>query len=608
MSVSDQISTAQADSALTTGSKLLEMLAQILMSLSNKKKYVDPDEKAIKVILDHLKNGGGTKSQIVSAQDAQILAACMKANHVPFVQMQFMDENGELKASFITRDSDAQMMQRVKEQFLFEMGVGMNEMSPGDFINNNMNQDIRQSMNYTEAEVAVFRRTAAKYNIAFSVIANKDNPTNYDIMYLPRDSENVTKALLEMHHLLAGAKGKEYLTEVEENIQAKKAFEDKINPRAGETTYIVDSKDPNNFISVNTDGFTLHSIQQSEQKTRNGGKSVIFTDSNTVTHTSYERDKLMKYVDTLYQPVVLTAKEFTLVKGIGPNGEAVLPPKKEFLAAFEHLKEKLPQMENKYVSDVARKIEKSPQIYNVVNIPQSVIGRVYDFVVKNELQDDIAVSGDCISYTDKVKKVMDHVLESTIYKGLTGLEFEEAKIFYEGRGEVSLSKIPGEKQYLVDADNPAFVIQLSSQGFKVIKDGKSITEQSNAVPEYKTLLEEIIKTMGLPVALNKEEMESPEKLKHIKDRLPENLQTASAEYLKNIDKNKVVELYNSNGENVSRLDKRQQSAYEQHKKHVVVDKYVERTFAQKITDHEVGIKLNQKIIHTSEQRKVGMDV
>ena len=600
MAVYEEIYRGLADKAARSMDKFIELLRTMLEDRKRQIKYHDEGDEGIQAILRHLKKGGEVRMQDVPREYAPMFEAIVKSQGVPYFKIESGEGDGR-RCVFITRNKDSKLMEDVWGKFHTELNIGMSEYPASEFINMTQGQDIRRSIGYDEVEVEVFRRKMAERNGAYAVIESDSESGKFDIMYMPRDHEEVDNAFRDMQYELSGDKGHIYKNTLSSDITERKAFEDRISPKRGETLYIVDSKNPNNFISVTATGFAVHSLKASEEILKNGRKQEIITDTNVIQSNIFDKDRILHFAEGLTKPVVLSQKEMSLVTGIAPDGSAIVAKHDNFKNFYEDFRKELSSRDDLYNGLSVRKMERIGRTYTLMNIPNNKMSEIYEAFRGAGLESRTAVVGDSVAYTESDKAIVTELLNGILYDGMTSLEMAESRLYYEGHGNIELQK-PAITKYLISARDPEFVIRIKPEGMDIFKNGAVANEIAREDEQYEPLLIKLISSMKEPVVLSEEEIATSkeEKTDIINSRRSINQRSEALNYLQDVENNKKAEIHGIEHESEAKhLDSRQQEAVRSHLRHETVDTFVDRTFTEKIMDMDISKKLRQDF-HTRE--------
>lgn len=602
MAAYEEIYAGMGDKAARTADRFIELIKALVEDKKGTRTFHEMSDNGLKTILRHVKKGGDVRMQDVPSEYAPVFEAILKSQGIPYIAMD-SGKGEDRHRIYITRDKDNGALEDVWRQFRMEMNVGMNELSVSQFIKENQGQDIRRSKGYDLVETEVFRRKIAEHGGAFAVTESDEERGKYDVMYLPRDQEEVDHALRDMQYELSGDPGREYRDTLEKDIRGRIRFEQNLNPKRGETLYIVDSENPNNFISVTATGFAVHSLKLSQETLKSGKKQEIVTDPDVVLSNLFDRERIMNYAEGLKKPVILTEKEMPIVKGIAPDGSAIIAKQDDFRAFFRKFREQLSLREDAYDGLSMRVTEKIGKTYTLSHIPGAKMAELYEAFSEAGLSGRTAVVGDSIAYTEKDRKQINRILDSVLYSDMTELEKTENRLYYEGCGNIELEN-PASVRYLVSARDPQFVIRIKPEGMDILRNGALEREIPRGDEQYGTLLMRMIDSMKEPVVMTEEEIAASkeEKTEIINSRRRINQKTEALDYLEDVDNSKKTEIHGILNQSEARhLDARQQEAVRRHLSHETTDTYVDRTFMEKIMDKDLSKKLRQEN-HVTESK------
>lgn len=587
---SEQITINSVEQSVSLTSKLADFLSELAKTINQSRRYDVATSSGMEAIIKEIREGRKPKTDIVDEQDEEVFRSLLELYHVPYAAISFWDaDSGKNRVAFLTREFDAPAVEEIRERFLYEMNMGMSEIDVESFVRNNEGQNVMSYNNFNDCEIEVFRQYAATENVSFTVVNDKKHTGKYEIMFIGRDREGILRAIKNMSYDFSGEEGKKYKAKVQEGLDHKRAFDAAINPKNDETIFVVDSKEPRNFISVSKKGFILHSLENTTQTRYDGSKENIILDKNTIKFTSYDRDKLMKYVNNLKRPVVLTAEEMNIINGISTTGEAILPSYKEFQKKYETLQKNLAGRTDYYKGRVIKERLRGPEkIHTRINIPPEIQTTLMNTIRVNNLKETVIASG-CIAYSEKDRPIIEKVIEAELYKGMDPLQKFEARVFYEGRGVLNVSDT-NRVQYILNAKNPDYVLKLDDSGLTIFENGENVS----VIPRdenFRHIVTELVKTMDNPVALSREEMETTneKRMEHIMEHLSNDKSNPAVEHLRNVEKAEKEELHHATDKE-EHMSYRQKEALDMVQKFETVEYHVDRNILEKITEMDFGKK------------------
>jgi len=339
--VSEQIGTNEFQQFRQSVEGLLLGAMGIMSEKTHQFRYTDESMRGAGTILKHIKSGKQAKMQAVEGEDAALFASILKHNGIPYAEV--AEGNGE-KHIFLTRDSDSGKLEKVWNQYAFEVGKGFHEMGLEEFLRINGEQRVMTAEGYSEAELEVFRKEAAEAGISYAVAYSEGGTGRFDILFIPRDEAEVTGALLRMELGFSGRDGAACRAEVQKNLDRRAGMARRLK-EAEEPLYLVDAEDPSRFYSV-SDGFLAgHQLVTETVKGGNGKERQVVRDRLLSRTTPFGDREIWKAMHTLGECVVLTEKEMTLIRGLdaGQNAKqnALVRSVEETAKAHQLLKERL---------------------------------------------------------------------------------------------------------------------------------------------------------------------------------------------------------------------------------------------------------------------------
>ena len=318
-----------------TVNAILQLLNQMIQESNaafKDKEITDSLEELTK----HVKKGGEIKTDMVDTADAAMFESLLKKYRVSYSAVKGFDpQDGRERVVFLTKDTDQTLMDLVRKQYFYELGVGLNEISLVEMAKMAEGEVLGVTKGLTPEEMELFRYYASDYSLNFAV---SRNDFGYDV-YFPQDSLKEIKVILRK--AVYDLSIPEYRDRVEQRIQGREAFDKRVAPKKKETYVIADAANPNNFVTVGAEGFALHHIEARTEKGQGEEIRVQYSIKDQE-YSSFERERLMSFVSQFKTPVVLTDPgEFPLISGFEKDGSIRLPAAEKISGIYEELKERL---------------------------------------------------------------------------------------------------------------------------------------------------------------------------------------------------------------------------------------------------------------------------
>ncbi len=569
--MAQQTAVEQGSIFMSESSKVLIALLEMLnnIQLSQRGNYNPNAQKAHKVLMSHVKNGGSLLADsIAPGKDADIYEQLLKAYHVPFISSRVPDENGEERVVFFTRDSDKNIMDTIRNRYMYELHMGLKELDLTDFIKYNEGQNVVEISGLSEAMVTVFRHYSVAEDVSFSIAEQPDG--TYSILYTPRDENGVMRAVKAAEYDLSGKQGEIYKKNIENDIHNREAFFDRCLPKNDdEVIYVVDSYNPSEFIAVTSKDFSIHSLHRDKVSLFDGSIEEQIVDKNSIKVPNHNRAELEDRLLQLRKPVVLTAEEMSLVTGIDEKGVAKPIQGEDFIRAYKDLSLSLKSRTDYYEPIKIREmLNPDMQVHAYTNLFPDAITRLKKEIADGAFSKDVVLEGETIAFTDNDRaKISSAILNEVEKNGKKLSDFEKLQLQFLLDGRGFLTKDPDETLYIVDAKTPNFVFKIDEAGFTIInltKDPGDTLREMTYGRNDRSFDEKIIQTlkgMNEPVVLDKKEYEQPAELRNqlIQSRIPENVgKDAKAFIYRNDDKER--EQVVTNTVDKTNLSDRQQQA------------------------------------------------
>ena len=309
--------------------KMADFAGSVILQLMQKQEYVE--KQGIKALLDHIREGGGTLTTVVSEQRAEDFKELMKKEHIPYVEIEHADPNTKEKSIFfVYRDCDRMGVKEVLKQFEITLDLSCHEVDLETFIAMRDKKSYGTVGNLTKAEVYAFREAAKGYAFEYCVVADGEK---YAIV--GSDAKALSCAASDMCYNLSGSLGREYEIALQSYLQQQKELVERMRPEPGQVKYIVNKNNPANFISVDEKGITTHSVGIRPKRGADGVVRDVVYDCYHQTYEGFDKEKLKQLVKELHNPIILSTESFPLVKEITKTGEAVLS--QNFVEQYKNL-------------------------------------------------------------------------------------------------------------------------------------------------------------------------------------------------------------------------------------------------------------------------------
>lgn len=184
--------------------KKADFAGNVIVQLLQKQGYVE--KQGIKALLDHIREGGGTLTTVVSEERAEDFKELMKKEHIPYVEIEHTDSSTKEKSLFfVYRDCDRMGVKEVLKQFEIALDQTCHEVDLETFIVMRDQKSYGTVENLTKAEVYAFREAAKGYVFEYCVVADGER---YSIV--GSDAKALSCAASDMCYNLSGELGREY--------------------------------------------------------------------------------------------------------------------------------------------------------------------------------------------------------------------------------------------------------------------------------------------------------------------------------------------------------------------------------------------------------------
>ena len=403
--------------------RFADFAGNIIMQLLQKQGYVE--EQGIKALLTHVRDGGGTRTTTVSGQRAEEFKGLLKRAHIPFVEIEHVDsQTKERMVFFVYRDMDEAGVRDVIKQFEISLDQECHEVDLDTFERLMDKKPYGTVYGMSKEELYAFREAARGYDFTYCVVA--DGPM-YSV--IGSDKGTLEKITCDMCYNLSGERGRSYENSLHEYFRMQENFVERMKPEAGKVKYIVSGKNPQNFITVDEQGITTHSVGTRKERGADGVMKEVVYDVRHVTFPGVDREKLESLALELYKPVILSQEEFPLVTGLSKTREAILSP--DFVEGYSAL---LQQMEHRR-ADITRVPKRKPlyvreELIGYSNVPVQVLLKL-----KEKELPQVYVDGSDVAYPKELEEEMNVFWEQELYRDMSREERAAEREKYESREE-----------------------------------------------------------------------------------------------------------------------------------------------------------------------------
>lgn len=403
--------------------KLADMVGDIILQLMRRQKYVE--QKGLTAILNHVKEGGGTFTVHVLEDRAEDLKALLKEAHVPYAEIVHQDpETKEKSIFFVYRDSDRDKVEKVLKNFALQIDHSCHEVDLETFGELTSGKSYGSVGQLSREEVYAFREAAKNHDIRFSITS--DGPL-YGVV--ADDGGKLQDVLADMSYYLSGERGHAYQADLENYFRKLEEFDRRMEPGQSDVLYLVDAKNPRNFITMDSQGFTTHSVGSREEKLQDGSTRTVLYDARLVRHPGMDREKLRELALQLAVPVIVSKEEFPLVQEISYTGEAVLAA--DFVERYEGFVEGMKGAEPViWRQPVWKPLYSREELEGYVNLPMDVVAQIREAHIP-----EVYCNGGDVAYPKDAGPRVDAVLEAALYRGMDEEQRKEAMEQYRAPGE-----------------------------------------------------------------------------------------------------------------------------------------------------------------------------
>ena len=459
------------NTAVDTATQLSMKIIEFLDHLANNTKTHNlsmKDKNVVQVFKDYVKKGGQLKADVISLEESKVFEQLLRNKGIPFVAASTIDpDTKEQKVIYSTRANDKIAMEQVRKQFAYALGNSLNEISSKEFLENNIGQETHIIQDLSDIEVEVLKHNLINKDIPYALDRDtKTGKTNF--IYSYRDEKEIEKILTLTAYDLSGNRGKLIEDKIKQNLDNKKTFKLNITPSKNETLYVVDIENPGNFIAVNKDFYSIHTLRNIQERGEDGKKHNVIRNVAKGKAVAYDKDAILKQTAYYIQkPVILTQDEMDLVKKVDENGRLTLSEPGQFMTTYQNMLQTL-SLRNDYYkfNQTNEALNTDEKLYSITNLTKDELNLITDKMKDQGIShfvSDETSHGYCLVYTSEDKTVIDNILNKTIYQDLTDEKLFTAKINYEGRGHIDFKS--NEPVLIKNMDSPNFEFKLTQNEF-----------------------------------------------------------------------------------------------------------------------------------------------
>ncbi len=459
--------------------KVADFAGNIILQLMQKQNYVE--QQGIKALLNHVKKGKETLTTIVSAERAEEFKAYVKAERIPFVEIEHVDSQTKERCMiFIYRDNDRNAMQRALKQFEMNLDKECHEVDLDSFIQMCDKKPYGMVGSMSRAEVYAFREAAKNYNMYFSVVQDRKQGEGSTERYaiICSDKEKLQDAVSEVAYNLSGTRGREYSASLNNYFQLEQSFEEKMKPEPGKVKYIVNAKNPSNFITVDEQGITTHSVGRRPERGTDGVVRDVIYDAKHITYPGFNKKLLKQLALELKNPIILSEEAFPLVQGFSKTKEAILS--QDFVEQFKPFVEMYKKRNPDFGKiPIRRELYVREDLIGLSGLPAIAVKAI----TLMELP-DVYVDGSDVAYPKELDSQMDLILEEFVFQDMSPEEKVKLKQEYMGKEENRaidyMLQIEQNEREMVKVPNIPFPDVLSETQKEALerKKDKDVKEQT----------------------------------------------------------------------------------------------------------------------------------
>lgn len=575
------------------GEQMATAFADFLTALIKRQGFIE-DFDAYEIV-KYVSQGGSTIQTCVSLDRVDLMSELLKKHHVSYLCVNSTDpQTGESNYIFIMKNERGvrNAFSVVQQEFQLMLDTEKKEIPPQSFASLFKDENIGIVNNLTPEEILAFRNVSKHYDMRYTVTAGEKRGTHCIYCSNPR---MLKEAMIDVSYNFSQKKGQEYAAALHEYVATAESFKEKaMHVPQGKTLYVVDAKDPRHFISITSRNFTSHSVNMETERMPGGVTREVLADTMHKTYDINKTDELFAMAKSLRTPIFLSEQEFSLVKGIAKSGEAILS--EDFASRYDKVKEGLAKSKSVLMREpVHKNALEYQEMSGYVHLPKDVIRTLEQMEMK-----DVTIIHNDIAFPKSKQQEMDGILEALLYLDMKPLERREAELFYRGAGDLVISKAPTEPQYVLNPDNPRYVIKNDDKGLTVFTDGKQDRFIARDTPDFPTTAIAILESIKHPVILSEAEMMSEEKMTFIEYRTYDNVDNEALCAIRFQESLEKQDLHIENPEKYGDLSEAQKEALERSKKYEIEEKTMDSKEGKELSDKRL-----EKLLNRQKQQEMG---
>ena len=577
-------------------------LQQNLLKVVQNQGYVQ--DKGIEALLKHIEKGGKVNQFAIDTEHKEDFERRIKEANIPFVTMEYTTEEGEVKTNYMFRDTDSPLIRNIKELMKEEISNNSKELSIHRFKELMEGKEVGIAGNLTVEQLYAFRANVKDTDIKFCVV--QDKPEEINGVEEPRykiytsNSDKMENILIKVSYDLANdTKGfkKDVNTYKDKRVQ----FFDKLE-NITEPMVIFDKKYPNNFMVIDKNNYSMHSIVEEPERQPDGSTVEVIRDKVQAKIQKNNPKMIFERANTYNNPVMIRFSDFNMVEKINKDGIAILTNNPD---EFKRVYEEIEQKYKGYDTVIDRYPQRKPryerkEVTGFMYLPMSIVMKM-----ANDLPFITYVNDGSIAFPKEYQAQVDKYIAENITNNLTPLQKRAFEMQIQGRcGNFTpdFTKNNDKDFYILDPDNTNFIVNVDANGIHIIEDG---VETKNC-PIYDDNFEKFldIYTNGNqvknPVILTAEEMTNENKAIIIQERANNTVENKAVEKIldiENVEKQELIDYKH----NINDLDKsKEQEKAVDEKKHI--------SFSSTELNNSLFTELQSANISRSVKKDVEMDI
>ena len=284
-----------------------EAFLQVLIAIHNKNKekneYKGISDVPLKELLKAVRKGDNLMTLSVYDEDAKEFKDILEKTGISKFTM--CDLTTDDRKILLFAQSDLEQVKKALSIFYAERGI-MSEMEPDAFFTGSKDHNLSMVTGLDDVELEIIRYHSRTEPFPYTVV---DTAEGISLLFREEDRKKIDSMLNKVSFALSGEQGPIVRQQVEIKLKGRQEVNIALE-EAERESYIIDKKNPQNYIAVTAEDFTYYKNNkniESIPRTEKGAPEAVYT-----------------RIESLTEPVVISKNEFALS---GPEKRKLLESK-----------------------------------------------------------------------------------------------------------------------------------------------------------------------------------------------------------------------------------------------------------------------------------------